>query len=48
MEDLSSIIQFVKKDAMGFRNTGYFETMIFLMLGSLDFSAQPAVSYTTH
>ena len=41
------MIQFVKRAARGFRDTGYFETMIFLRLGRLDFSAQLAVSSVT-
>ena len=47
LEDLNSVIQFVKRAARGFRATGYFETMIFLRLGRLDFSAQLAVSSVT-
>ena len=48
LEGLNSIIQSVKRAARGFRNIGYFETMIFLRLGRLDFSAQLAVSSATH
>ena len=48
LEGLNSIIQSIKRAARGFRNTGYFETMIFLRLGRLDFSAQLAVSSATH
>ena len=48
LEGLNSVIQSVKRAARGFRNTGYFETMIFLRLGRLDFSAQLAVSSATH
>ncbi|MBM6999205.1 transposase [bacterium] len=44
LEGPSSVIQSVKRAARGFRNTGYFETMTFLRLGRLDFSAQLAVS----
>jgi transposase len=48
LEGLNSIVQSIKRAARGFRNTGYFETMIFLRLGRLDFSAQLAVSSATH
>ena len=48
LEGLNSIVQSIKRAARGFRNTGYFETMIFLRLGRLDFSAQLAVSTATH
>lgn len=48
MEGLNSIIQSIKRAARGFRNISYFETMIFLRLGRLDFSAQLAVSSATH
>jgi transposase len=44
LEGLNSVIQSIKRAARGFRNTGHFETMIFLRLGRLDFSAQLAVS----
>jgi hypothetical protein len=37
------VIQSAKRAVRGFRNTGYFETMVFLRLGRLDFSAQLAV-----
>lgn len=40
LEGLNSIVQSIKRAARGFRNTGYFETTIFLGLGRLDFSAQ--------
>ena len=48
LEGLNSVIQSVKRAARGFRNTGYFETIIFLRLSRLDFSAQLAVSSATH
>lgn len=48
LEGLNSIVQSIKRAARGFRNTGYFETMIFLRLGCLDFSAQLAASSATH
>lgn len=48
LEGLNSIVQSIERAARGFRNTGYFETMIFLRLGRLDFSAQLAVSTATH
>jgi hypothetical protein len=44
---IGAIVQSIKRAARGFRNTGYFETMIFLRLGRLDFSAQLAVSSAT-
>ena len=48
LEGLNSVIQSIKRAARGFRNLSYFETMIFLRLGRLDFSAQSAVSCATH
>lgn len=48
LEGLNSIIQSIKRAARGLGNTGYFETMIFLRLGRLDFSAQLATSSATH
>ena len=48
MEGLNSVIQSIKRAARGFRNTSYFETMIFLRLGRLDFSAQTTVACATH
>ena len=39
LEGLNSVIQSIKRAARGFRNTEYFETMILLRLGRLDFSA---------
>ncbi len=48
LEGLNSIAQSIRRAARGFRNTEYFETMIFLRLGRLDFSAQLAVSSATH
>ena len=44
LEDLSSVIQSARRAAREFRNTGCFETMIFLRPGCLDVSAQLAVS----
>ena len=37
---LNSLIQALKRASRGFRNVGYFTTMIFLRLGELDFSAR--------
>lgn len=48
LEGLNSVTQSIKRAARGFRNTSYFETMIFLRLGRLDFSAQAAVACATH
>ena len=47
LEGLSSVIQSARRAAREFRNTGCFETMIFLRLGLLDFPAQVAVSSAT-
>ncbi|MEE8680252.1 MAG: hypothetical protein SOH69_00105 [Olsenella sp.] len=41
-------IQSARRAAREFRNTGCFETMIFLRLGRLDFPAQVAVSSATY
>ena len=48
LEGLSSVIQSARRAAREFRNTGCFETMIFLRLGLLDFPAQVAVSSATY
>ncbi len=48
LEGLNSVIQSIKRAARGFRNVGYFETMIFLRLGRLDFSAQTSLACATH
>lgn len=48
LEGLNSVIQSIKRAARGFRNVGYFETMIFLRLGRLDFSAQASLACATH
>ena len=52
LEGLNSLIQSIKKSikraARGFKNTSYFETMIFLRLGKLDFSAQTSLASATH
>lgn len=48
LEGLNSVIQSIKRAARGFRNTSYFETMIFLRLGRLDFSAQTSLACATH
>ena len=48
LEGLNSLIQSLKRASRGFRNVGYFTTMIFLRLGRLDFSAQLASACATH
>ena len=48
LEGLNSVIQSIKRASRGFRNVGYFETMIFLRLGRLDFSAQSSLACATH
>ncbi|MCH3925088.1 MAG: transposase [Atopobiaceae bacterium] len=48
LEGPSSVIQSIKRAARGFRNTGYFKTMIFLRLGRLDFTAQKKLACATH
>ena len=48
LEGLSSVIQSTRRAAREFRNTGCFETMIFLRLGRLNFPAQVAVSSATY
>lgn len=39
LEGMNSIIQNVKRRARGFRNTAYFQTMIYLVCGKLDYNA---------
>lgn len=48
LEGMNSVIQSLKRASRGFRNVGYFTTMIFLRLGRLDFSAQLASGCATH
>lgn len=48
LEGMNSIIQSLKRASRGFRNVGYFTTMIFLRLGRLDFSARSASACATH
>lgn len=48
LEGLDPVIQSIKRAARGFRNTSHSETMIFLRLGKLDFSAQTALACATH
>lgn len=48
LEGMNSVIQSLKRASRGFRNVGYFTTMIFLRLGRLDFSAQLASARGTH
>lgn len=45
---LGCALQSIKRAARGFRNLGYFETMVFLRLGGLDFSAQTSRLCATH
>lgn len=48
LEGMNSVIQSLKRASRGFRNVGYFTTMIFLRHGRLDFSAQLASGCATH
>lgn len=48
LEGLNSLIQGLKRASRGFRNVGYFTTMILLRLGGLDFSAQTSTLCATH
>lgn len=48
LEGLNSVIQSIKRTAWCFRNVSYFETVIFLRLGHLDFSAQAAILCAIH
>lgn len=48
LEGLNSVIQSLKRASRGFRNVGYFTTMIFLRLGRLDFSARTAPMCGSH
>lgn len=48
LEGLNSVIQSIKRAARGFRNTSHSETMIFLRLGKLDFTAQTSLASATH
>lgn len=48
LEGLNSVIQSLKRASRGFRNVGYFTTMIFLRLGRLDFPARLASARDTH
>lgn len=48
LEGLNTVVQSIKQATRGFRNVSYFETMIFLRLGHLDFSAQTAAACATH
>ncbi|WP_371683401.1 transposase [Olsenella sp. Marseille-P4559] len=47
-EGLDSVIQSIERAAGGFGNVGCLETMVFLRLGRLGFSARLAVSSATH
>ena len=46
LEGLNSVIQSIKRAARGFRNFGYFKTLIYLRLGQLSFDLPPR--YATH
>lgn len=48
LEGVNSVVQSIKRAARGFRNLGYFETMVFLRLGGLDFSSQTSQLCATH
>ena len=48
LEGLNSLIQSIKRAARGFKNTSYFETMIFLRLGKLNFTVQTSLASATH
>ena len=48
LEGVNSVVQSIKRAARGFRNLEYFETMVFLRLGGLDFSAQISQLCATH
>ena len=48
LEGLNSLIQSIKRAAREFKNTSYFETMILLRLGKLDFTAQTSLVSATH
>lgn len=48
LEGMNSVIQSLKRASRGFRNVGYFTTMIFLRLGKLDFSARFVSACATH
>lgn len=48
LEGMNSVIQSLKRASRGFRNVGYFTTMIFLRLGRLDSSAHLASGCATH
>lgn len=45
LEGLNSVIQSIKRAARGFRNFGYFKTLIYLRLGQLSFDLPPQVCY---
>ncbi len=48
MEGVNSVIQSAKRAARGFRDIANFETIIYLRLGGLDFSAQTAALSASH
>ncbi|MDR0308530.1 MAG: hypothetical protein LBH87_01195 [Coriobacteriales bacterium] len=41
LEDVSSIVQNIKKRARGFRNLDYFKVMIYLSCSDLDLTTVP-------
>lgn len=41
LEGFNSVIQSIKRAARGFRNFGYFKTLIYLRLGQLSFDLPP-------
>ncbi len=47
LEAINSLIQSAKAKARGFRNTSYLITMIYLIVGKLDFRL-PDIAYATH
>ena len=48
LEGLNSPAQSVRNTARGFRNISYFEAMVSLRLGKMDFSAQRQLACATH
>ena len=48
LEGVNSVVQSIETAARGFRNLEYFETMVFLRLGGLDFSVQTSLLCATH
>ena len=48
LEGLNFLVQSIEQAARGFKDTSYFETMILLRLGKLDFLAQTSLACATH